>query len=130
AGGTNDSAGVVAAADLVDGVLEYRGEDGDAVADSAAGSGQVDDERAAGLAGEAAGQDGGRHLVAVGGADGLGDAEDLAVEDAGGHLGGAVGGGEPGAAGGDDHVVRLGDAVAQGGLDGFAVGDDDGAVDG
>src|SRR5690606_14763761 len=124
------SAGVVAAVDLVDGVFEYGGEHGEAVPDASAGAGQVDDEGVARLSGETAGEDGGGHLVAVGGADGLGDAGDLAGDDAGGHLRGEVGGGEAGAAGRHDHVVLLGDAVAEGGLDGFAVGDDDGPVDG
>ena len=53
----------------------------------------------------------------------------LPVEHATGHLRGEVARGEPGAAGGDDHVVRRRDRRAQRRLDRLAVGDDRRTVD-
>ena len=76
-------AGVVAAADLVDGVLEDLAEYGHAVAHAAGGAGQVDDQRGPGLASHAAGQSGGGNAGgdAGGHADGLGETGDLAVDE-------------------------------------------------
>ena len=54
--------------------------------------------------------------------DGLGDAGNLPVEHPPGHLGGEVGRGQPGAAGGDDHVVP-GHRGPQRRLDRLAIGD-------
>ena len=79
-------------------------EHGEAVLHPAARAGQVDDQALPDDAGQAAGQHGGRHALrdAVG-ADRLGDAGHLAVEQRPGHLGGAVGRGQAGAAGGEHH---------------------------
>src|SRR6185437_10508423 len=58
----------------------------------------------------------------------LGDPGDLAVDHPAGHLRCLVGGGKPGAAGGDGHVVPGGDGVAQHLLHRFAVRDHQRAV--
>src|SRR5450830_1923995 len=69
-----------AARDLGDEVIEQTVENREAVAHSAGRARQVDDDRAVGGAGEAAAERGGRRERDSGGANGLGDSRQLAVE--------------------------------------------------
>jgi hypothetical protein len=133
-GTTSTRGGVVVAGELVDGVRQHVGEGGEPVEDSPDGPGEVHDEGASGDPGDAAGQRGGGHglLRGVGGgqrprAHELGDAGHLAVEHGEGGLGGGVRRGDPGPAGGDDHVRRSGavEQIEQRVAHGLAVGHDD-----
>src|ERR1700722_3162095 len=122
--------GMVAAADLVDRVHEDRPQHAHPRPNPARCPRQVDDQRPPRHPREPAGQD--RRRYPGGGAgrpQGLGDPGDLPVDHPPGHLGGQIGRGQAGAAGGHGDVVAGRHRVAQHLLNGLAVGDHQRPVD-
>src|SRR5690349_10906779 len=101
---------MVAPDDLLHRVAHDGLEDAQAVLHSPAGAGEVDDQAVAGDPGETAREHRGRDSLGhPGRADRLGDARHLAVEQRGSGLRRAVGGREPGAAGGEHEPGARGD---------------------
>src|ERR1700722_13606783 len=122
--------GMVAAADLVDRVHEDRPQHAHPRPNPARCPRQVDDQRPPRHPREPPGQD--RRRYPGGGAgrpQGLGDPGDLPVDHPPGHLGGQIGRGQAGAAGGHGDVVAGRHRVAQHLLNGLAVGDHQRPVD-
>src|SRR3954447_18770343 len=114
---------VISAAELADDVGEQRPEHRQGVRHASRRAGQVDDQGAAGDPREAAREHRRRHaLLGAVAAHRLGDARRLPLDHRAGGLGRDVGGGEPGATGGEDdveahvdrraeHRLELGDVV-------------------
>src|SRR5690349_14559078 len=115
---------MVAPVDLRDRVTEYGRQHGHPVADAAGRTGQVHDQGTARHPGYATRKDRRGHPGRrPGRAQRLGDAGNLPLDHAPGHLRGQVARGQPGPAGGHDHVVIRCQGLPQRRLDRVAVGD-------